>query len=67
MSSDHVALVDLVFLVSSIPSGIYTLSTISSMEFPELCGEKFDRNIIFRAEFSKVFHSLDDACLWVMC
>ena len=49
MSFDHADLEGLVFLVSSIPSGFYTLSASSSTVFP-------DRDI--RVECSEVSHSL---------
>lgn len=61
----HVDLEELVFLVSIIRSGFYTLSAFSSMGFPELCGEGFARDTTLRAECSKVSHSLDNGCLWV--
>ena len=48
----------LVFLVSSIPSGSYTLTASSSTEFPEPSGGGFDLDIPFRTEYSKVSHSL---------
>ena len=50
------------FLVSSIPSGSYNLSVSSPMEFPEPYEEGFDRDIMFRAECSKVLHSLHTGC-----
>ena len=40
------------------PSGSYTLSTSSSSGLPELYGERFDGDIPFRTECSKVSHSL---------
>jgi hypothetical protein len=50
MSFDYVDLEGLVFLMSSIPSGSYTLSATSSAVLPELRGEEFDGDISFRVE-----------------
>ena len=55
---------DLVSLVSSIPSGSYNLSASSSSGVPEPRGEEFDGDIPFRAECSKVAHSLYIVQLW---
>ena len=53
------------FLVSSIPSGSYNLSTSSSPGFPELWWEGFDGDIPFRTECSKVSHCLPNVWLSV--
>lgn len=50
MSFAYVDLEGLVFLMSSISSGSYTLSVTSSAALPELCGEEFDGDIPFSAE-----------------
>lgn len=52
----------LVSLVPSILCGSYILSSSSSAEFPEPCGETFDGDISLRDEYSKVFHSLNFDC-----
>jgi hypothetical protein len=44
----------IVFLVSSIPSGSYTLSVFSCLGFSESQGEGFDGDIPLRAACSKV-------------
>lgn len=58
MCLHHVDLQGLVFLASSVPSGFSILSTSSSVGFPELCGEGFDDDTLFGAEYSKTCPSL---------
>lgn len=54
MSFAYVDLEYLIFLVSYIPSGSCILSASPSPVFPELWGEGSDKNILSRAECSKV-------------
>lgn len=49
MTFARVDLEDLVFLVSSIPSGPCKLSTSSSSGFHELLGERLDGELLFMA------------------
>jgi hypothetical protein len=58
------AYVDLEGLVFCIPSGSCTLSASSSPVFPELWGEGSDKNILLRAECSKV-HILCEMSIYV--
>ena len=60
VSFDHADLGDLDFFVSSIPSGPYTLTASSYIGFSESRGEGFDKDITFKAECSKVSHSLNN-------
>lgn len=41
-------------MVSSVPSGSYSLSTSSSVGFPELLGDGFSEDILFKVEYPKV-------------
>lgn len=52
-------------LESSILSGLYFLSSSSSIGFPEPWGERFDGDSPFRDQCSKVSHALHNVCLWV--
>lgn len=54
MNFERADLEELVFLVFSIQSGSYSLSTSSSVEFPESQGKGLDVGIPIRAECSKV-------------
>ena len=65
MCADHVDLETLVFLLSSVTSGSYTLSASSSMGFPESWGERFDGDVLFRYDCSMVSRSLHIVWLWV--
>ena len=65
MCADHVDLESLVFLLSSVTSGSYTLSASSSMGFPESWGERFDGDVLFRYDCSMVSRSLHIVWLWV--
>ena len=44
--------------MSSIPTGSYNLSSFSSVNIPELLGQRFDGEILFRTLCSEVSHSL---------
>lgn len=48
----------IVFFLSSIRSGSYTLPVPDSAEFLEPRGEGFDAEILFRTESFKAFYSL---------
>ena len=60
MCISPVDLKGLVFNVSSIPSVSYILSVSTSAGFPDSRGDRFDGDIsmAFRAECSKISHSL---------
>lgn len=45
-------------LVSSIPTDPYNISAYSFMEFPDILGERFERDIPFRTRCCKVSHYL---------
>lgn len=53
------------FLVSSSPLVLRGFFASSSVPFPDPRGEEFDGNISFRADYSKVSHSLHNVWLWV--
>lgn len=48
-----------------LPTSSYSLFASSSIPFPDPWGEEFDGDISFRAEYSKVSHSLHYVWLWV--
>lgn len=48
-------------------TGSYTSFMFSTTWFPELLGEEFDGDILFRAECSKIIHSLCIVWLGVLC
>jgi hypothetical protein len=63
---NHDDLEGLVLLVSSILSGSYTLSaSFSQHSFPEPWMDRFDGDILFMSECSKLSHPLCKAWLWV--
>jgi hypothetical protein len=53
------------FLESSIISGFYDLSALSSVKIVDHHGESFDKNILFRVNCSKGSHSLHIVQFWV--
>lgn len=55
------------FYISSISSGSYNLTFLSSAKLSELIAEGSDGDILFKTESSKVFHFLQIVQLWVSC
>ena len=65
MNFDHVDLDGLVFFLSSILSGSYTLSKFSSTGLSEPLGEGLDVDISISAECSEVSHSLHNVWMQI--